>query len=47
MGETIFATIDDLRLANQIVAIGVTVDYLVFGRLDRRIKERRGLLTED
>jgi NitT/TauT family transport system permease protein len=30
-----------------IVAIGVAVDYLVFGRLDRRIKGRRGLLTED
>ena len=30
-----------------IVAIGVTVDYVVFGRLDRRIKGRRGLLTED
>lgn len=30
-----------------IVAIGVAVDYLVFGRLDRRIKGRRGLLTEE
>ena len=30
-----------------IVVIGVTVDYLVFGRLDRRIKRRRGLLTEE
>jgi NitT/TauT family transport system permease protein len=30
-----------------IVAIGVTVDYLVFGRLDRHIKGRRGLLTEE
>ncbi|MEO8477882.1 MAG: ABC transporter permease subunit [Actinomycetota bacterium] len=30
-----------------IVAIGVSVDYLVFGRLDRRIKRRRGLLTAD
>ncbi len=30
-----------------IVAMGVAVDYLVFGRLDRRIKRRRGLLVED
>jgi NitT/TauT family transport system permease protein len=29
-----------------IVAIGVAVDYLVFGRLDRRIRPRRGLLIE-
>lgn len=29
-----------------IVAIGVAVDYLVFGRLDRRIRGRRGLLAE-
>jgi NitT/TauT family transport system permease protein len=29
-----------------IVAIGVAVDYLVFGRLDRRIRRKRGLITE-
>ena len=29
-----------------IVAIGVAVDYLVFNRLDRRIRSRRGLLME-
>jgi len=29
-----------------IVAIGVAVDYLVFGRIDRRIRRRRGLLIE-
>jgi NitT/TauT family transport system permease protein len=29
-----------------IVAIGVAVDYLVFNRLDRRIRARRGLLAE-
>ncbi len=29
-----------------IVVIGVAVDYLVFGRLDRRIKRKRGLLIE-
>jgi NitT/TauT family transport system permease protein len=27
-----------------IVAIGVAVDYVVFGQLDRRIRARRGLL---
>jgi hypothetical protein len=26
--------------------IGVAVDYLVFGQLDRRIRRRRGLLLE-
>ena len=29
-----------------IVAIGVAVDYLVFGQLDRRIRRKRGLLIE-
>jgi hypothetical protein len=29
-----------------IVAIGVAVDYVVFGQLDRRIRRRRGLLIE-
>jgi NitT/TauT family transport system permease protein len=29
-----------------IVAIGVAVDYLVFGRLDRRIRRKRGLIIE-
>src|SRR3954471_1652911 len=29
-----------------IVAIGVAVDYLVFGQLDRRIRARRGLLPD-
>ena len=30
-----------------IVLIGVAVDYLVFGRLDRRIRRRRGLLVDE
>jgi NitT/TauT family transport system permease protein len=30
-----------------VVAIGVAVDYLVFGQLDRRIRGRRGLLIDD
>jgi len=29
-----------------IVVIGVAVEYLVFGRLDRRVRRRRGLLLE-
>src|SRR5438128_3577734 len=29
-----------------IVALGVAVDYLVFGQLDRRIRARRGLLPD-
>ena len=29
-----------------IVAIGTAVDYLVFNRLDRRIRARRGLLVQ-
>ena len=29
-----------------ILVIGVAVDYLVFGQLDRRIRRRRGLLVE-
>jgi NitT/TauT family transport system permease protein len=29
-----------------VVAIGVAVDYLVFGQLDRRIRRKRGLLIE-
>jgi NitT/TauT family transport system permease protein len=29
-----------------IVVIGVAVDYLVFGRLDRSVRRRRGLLVE-
>ena len=29
-----------------IVVIGVAVDYLLFGQLDRRIRRRRGLLVE-
>jgi NitT/TauT family transport system permease protein len=29
-----------------IVVIGVAVDYLLFGQLDRRIRRRRGLLIE-
>ena len=29
-----------------IVVIGVAVDYLLFGQLDRRIRQRRGLLVE-
>jgi NitT/TauT family transport system permease protein len=30
-----------------VVAIGVAVDYLVFGQLDRRIRGRRGLLIDE
>jgi hypothetical protein len=30
-----------------ILVIGVAVDYLLFGQLDRRIRRRRGLLIED
>jgi NitT/TauT family transport system permease protein len=30
-----------------VVAIGVAVEYLVFGRLDRRIRGRRGLLVDE
>jgi hypothetical protein len=29
-----------------ILLIGVAVDYLVFGQLDRRVRRRRGLLIE-
>jgi hypothetical protein len=29
-----------------VVVIGVAVDYLVFGQLDRRVRNRRGLLLE-
>jgi NitT/TauT family transport system permease protein len=29
-----------------ILVIGVAVDYLVFGQLDRRVRRRRGLLLE-
>ena len=29
-----------------IAVIGVLVDYLVFNRLDRRVRRRRGLLIE-
>jgi hypothetical protein len=29
-----------------IVVIGVAVEYLVFGTVDRRIRRRRGLLVE-
>ena len=28
------------------IALGVAVDYLLFGQLDRRIRRRRGLLIE-
>jgi NitT/TauT family transport system permease protein len=35
-----------LAVLGVIVAIGVTVDYLVFNRLDRTIRSRRGLLME-
>jgi len=30
-----------------VVVIGVAVEYLVFGRLDRRIRRRRGLLVDE
>ncbi len=50
LGHLLAAAQDDvatlLAALAVIVAIGVAVDYLVFGRLDRRIKGRRGLLTE-
>jgi ABC-type nitrate/sulfonate/bicarbonate transport system permease component len=29
-----------------ILVIGVAVDYVVFGQLDRRVRRRRGLLLE-
>ena len=29
-----------------IVVIGVAVDYLIFGTVDRRIRRRRGLLVD-
>jgi hypothetical protein len=29
-----------------ILVIGVAVDYLLFGQLDRRIRGRRGLIAE-
>jgi NitT/TauT family transport system permease protein len=35
-----------LAVLGVIVVIGVAVDYLVFNRLDRRVRARRGLLTE-
>jgi NitT/TauT family transport system permease protein len=35
-----------LAVLGVIVVIGVAVDYLVFHRLDRRIRRRRGLLVE-
>jgi hypothetical protein len=33
-------------LVAAVVVIGVAVDYLLFGQLDRRIRRRRGLLIE-
>ena len=35
-----------LAVLGVIVVIGVAVDYLLFHRLDRRIRKRRGLLVE-
>ena len=35
-----------LAVLGVIVIIGVAVDYLVFHRLDRRVRKRRGLLVE-
>jgi NitT/TauT family transport system permease protein len=41
------ATVSELLAALAvIVAIGVAVDYLLFGQLDRRVRRRRGLLLE-
>jgi NitT/TauT family transport system permease protein len=36
-----------LAVVAVIVAIGTAVDYLVFNQLDRRIRARRGLLTQE
>jgi NitT/TauT family transport system permease protein len=36
-----------LAVLGVIVAIGVAVDYLVFNQLDRRIRGRRGLITQN
>ena len=35
-----------LAVLGVIVAIGVAVDYLVFNRIERRVRSRRGLLVE-
>jgi NitT/TauT family transport system permease protein len=36
-----------LAILGVIVVIGVLVDYLIFNRLDRHIRRKRGLLVED
>jgi NitT/TauT family transport system permease protein len=42
-GENVPALLAALAV---VVVIGVAVDYLVFGQLDRRVRNRRGLLLE-
>jgi NitT/TauT family transport system permease protein len=42
-GENVPAVLAALAV---VVVIGVAVDYLVFGQLDRRVRSRRGLLAE-
>jgi NitT/TauT family transport system permease protein len=51
LGQLLARDQDDVALLLAVLAvigvIGVAVDYLVFGGLDRRIRRRRGLLIED
>lgn len=42
-GENVPAVLAALAV---VVVVGVAVDYLVFGQLDRRVRSRRGLLAE-
>ena len=50
LGQLLARSQDDvptlLAALGVIVVIGVLVDYLIFNRLDRRIRRRRGLLIE-
>jgi len=50
LGQLLARSQDDvptlLAALGVIVVIGVLVDYLVFNRLDRRVRRRRGLLIE-
>ena len=36
-----------LAILGVIVVIGVLVDYLIFNRMDRHIRRKRGLLVEE
>ena len=46
MGHRHYNGLKTAALFGVIVVIGVAVDYLLFHRLDRRIRKRRGLLVE-